>query len=159
MHSESLQMRNHSIIQNFLFCITSPSTPTALEWIFQKVCFRHLLTRCRWKNITSRNTYKWTQVLKGRRFILFANDDKQLREIDPGSDLYPFMVAARTCDLSAVCSLMRRNPSLTCQSKPLRRGRKQSRNRGKNDMNFLLLNIFDMSDPAALQDKSFSIKR
>jgi hypothetical protein len=40
--------------------------------------------------------------------------DEQVREIDPGSDLYPFMVAAsgETCDLSAVCSLLRRNPAL-----------------------------------------------
>ena len=40
--------------------------------------------------------------------------DEQVREIDPGSDLYPFMVAAsgQTCDLSAVYNLLRRNPSL-----------------------------------------------
>jgi hypothetical protein len=40
--------------------------------------------------------------------------DEQVREIDPGSDLYPFMVAAsgETCDLSAVYSLLRRNPAL-----------------------------------------------
>ena len=40
--------------------------------------------------------------------------DEQVREIDPGSDLYPFMVAAsgHTCDLSAVYNLLRRNPSL-----------------------------------------------
>jgi hypothetical protein len=40
--------------------------------------------------------------------------DEQVREIDPGNDLYPFMVAAsgETCDLSAVYSLLRRNPAL-----------------------------------------------
>jgi hypothetical protein len=40
--------------------------------------------------------------------------DEQVREIDPGSDLYPFVVAAsgETCDLSAVYSLLRRNPAL-----------------------------------------------
>jgi hypothetical protein len=40
--------------------------------------------------------------------------DEQVREIDPGSDLFPFMVAAsgQICDLSAVYSLMKRNPSL-----------------------------------------------
>ena len=40
--------------------------------------------------------------------------DEHVREIDPGSDLYPFMVAAsgQTCDLSAVYNLLRRNPSL-----------------------------------------------
>jgi len=40
--------------------------------------------------------------------------DEQVREIDPGSDLYPFMVAAsgQICDLSAVYALMKRNPSL-----------------------------------------------
>ena len=40
--------------------------------------------------------------------------DEQVREIDPGTDLYPFMVAAsgETSDLSAVYYLLRRNPSL-----------------------------------------------
>jgi hypothetical protein len=44
--------------------------------------------------------------------------DEQVREIDPGSDLYPFMVAAsgETCDLSAVYSLLRRNPALGISS-------------------------------------------
>ena len=46
--------------------------------------------------------------------------DEQVREIDPGSDLYPFMVAAsgETCDLSAVYALLRRNPSLAHRNKP-----------------------------------------
>jgi hypothetical protein len=45
--------------------------------------------------------------------------DEQVREIDPGSDLYPFMVAAsgETCDLSAVYSLLRRNPALAHRNK------------------------------------------
>jgi hypothetical protein len=49
--------------------------------------------------------------------------DEQVREIDPGSDLYPFMVAAsgQTCDLSAVYALMKRNPSLARRNKPQRR--------------------------------------
>jgi hypothetical protein len=49
--------------------------------------------------------------------------DEQVREIDPGNDLYPFMVAAsgETCDLSAVYSLLRRNPALAHRSKPKRR--------------------------------------
>jgi hypothetical protein len=49
--------------------------------------------------------------------------DEQVREIDPGSDLYPFMVAAlgQTCDLSAVYALLRRNPSLAHCNKPKRR--------------------------------------
>jgi hypothetical protein len=40
--------------------------------------------------------------------------DEQVREIDPGTDLYPFMVSAsgETSDLSAVYYLLRRNPSL-----------------------------------------------
>jgi hypothetical protein len=44
--------------------------------------------------------------------------DEQVREIDPGNDLYPFMVAAsgETCDLSAVYSLLRRNPALGISS-------------------------------------------
>jgi len=37
-------------------------------------------------------------------FFLEMRSDKQVREIDPGSDLYPFMVEAlgEMCDLSAV---------------------------------------------------------
>ena len=49
--------------------------------------------------------------------------DEQVREIDPGNDLYPFMVAAsgQTSDLSAVYNLLRRNPSLAHCNKPKRR--------------------------------------
>jgi hypothetical protein len=55
--------------------------------------------------------------------------DEQVREIDPGSDLYPFMVAAsgETCDLSAVYSLLRRNPALAHRSDPKQRRRKCKR--------------------------------
>jgi hypothetical protein len=55
--------------------------------------------------------------------------DEQVREIDPGSDLYPFMVAAsgQTSDLSAVYALLRRNPSLSHRNtgKPKRRGKRK----------------------------------
>ena len=46
--------------------------------------------------------------------------DEQVGEIDPGSDLYPFMVAAsgETYDLSAVYALLKRNPSLAHRNKP-----------------------------------------
>jgi hypothetical protein len=52
--------------------------------------------------------------------FFLAMSDEQVREIDPGSDLYPFMVAAsgETCDLSAVYALLRRNPSLAHRNKP-----------------------------------------
>jgi hypothetical protein len=55
--------------------------------------------------------------------------DEQVREIDPGSDLYPFMVAAsgQTCDLSAVYALLRRNPSLAHRNKKPKRRRKRKR--------------------------------
>jgi hypothetical protein len=55
--------------------------------------------------------------------------DEQVREIDPGNDLYPFMVAAsgETCDLSAVYSLLRRNPALAHRRKPKQRRRKRKR--------------------------------
>ena len=54
-------------------------------------------------------------------------EDEQVREIDPGSDLYPFMVAAsgETCDISAVYTLLRRNPSLAHRNKPKRAKRKR----------------------------------
>ena len=53
--------------------------------------------------------------------------DEQVREIDPGSDLYPFMVAAsgQTCDLSAVYNLLRRNPALGHCNKPKRRRKRK----------------------------------
>ncbi len=53
--------------------------------------------------------------------------DEQVREIDPGSDLYPFMVAAsgQTCDLSAVYALMKRNPSLAHRNMPKRRRKRK----------------------------------
>ena len=54
--------------------------------------------------------------------------DEQVREIDPGSDLYPFMVAAsgQTSDLSAVYALLRRNPSLAHRNnKPKRRTKRK----------------------------------
>jgi hypothetical protein len=46
-------------------------------------------------------------------FYLRMSDD-QLREIDPGNGLYPFMVAAcgNNSDLGGVYYLLRRNPSL-----------------------------------------------
>ena len=39
---------------------------------------------------------------------------EQVREIDPGGDLYPFMVAAsgETCNLSVVYPFLNRYPSL-----------------------------------------------
>ena len=53
--------------------------------------------------------------------------DEQVREIDPGSDLYPFMVAAsgQTCDLSAVYNLLRRHSSLAHRNKPKRRRKRK----------------------------------
>jgi hypothetical protein len=49
--------------------------------------------------------------------------DEQVREIDPGND----MVAAsgETCDLSAVYSLLRRNPASAHRSKPKRRRKRK----------------------------------
>jgi len=46
-------------------------------------------------------------------FFLHMSDE-QVREIDPGTDLYPFMVSDsdETSDLSAIYHLLRRNPSL-----------------------------------------------
>jgi hypothetical protein len=51
--------------------------------------------------------------------------DEQVIEIDPGND----MVAAsgETCDLSAVYSLLRRNPALAHRSEPKQRRRKRKR--------------------------------
>jgi hypothetical protein len=54
--------------------------------------------------------------------------DEQVREIDPGSDLYPFMVVAASgqiSDLSAVYTLLRRNPSLAHRNTTKRRGKRK----------------------------------
>ena len=47
-------------------------------------------------------------------YFLSTLADDHIKEIDPPTDLYPFMVAAwgNTSDLSAVYVLLRRNPSL-----------------------------------------------
>ena len=47
-------------------------------------------------------------------YFLRTLSDDQVKEIDPASDLYPFMVAAsgETSDLSAVYVLLKRNPSV-----------------------------------------------
>ena len=53
-------------------------------------------------------------------FFIRTLTDDQVREIDPVTDLYPFMVAASgdTSDLSAVYVLLRRNPSLVRGGNP-----------------------------------------
>ena len=55
----------------------------------------------------------------GLYFLHMLTDD-HVREIDPVTDLYPFMVAAsgNTSDLSAVYVLLRRNPSLVRGGNP-----------------------------------------
>ena len=62
---------------------------------------------------------KTTFKNNGLFFIRTLTDD-QVREIDPVTDLYPFMVAASgdTSDLSAVYVLLRRNPSLVRGGNP-----------------------------------------
>ena len=47
-------------------------------------------------------------------YFLQTLPDDHVREIDPVTDLYPFMVvvSGKTCNLSAVHVLSRRNPSL-----------------------------------------------
>jgi hypothetical protein len=55
-----------------------------------------------------------TKTYKNDAMFFIRMSDEQIREIDPGTDLYPFMVlaSAQTSDLSAVNYLLRRNPSL-----------------------------------------------
>jgi hypothetical protein len=55
-----------------------------------------------------------TKTYKNDAMFFIRMRDEQIREIDPGTDLYPFMVLAsdQTSDLSAVNYLLRRNPSL-----------------------------------------------
>jgi hypothetical protein len=67
------------------------------------------------------------ETYKDDPMFFLEMSDEQVREIDPGSDLYPFMVAAsgETCDLSAVYALLRRNPSLAHRNKPKRRRKRK----------------------------------
>ena len=78
----------------------------------------------------------------GLYFLHMLTDD-HVREIDPVTDLYPFMVAAsgNTSDLSAVYVLLRRNPSLVRGGNPenwstnssnRRRRRRRSSTRSSN---------------------------
>jgi hypothetical protein len=65
-------------------------------------------------------TIQQTELASGiRKFgqdsmFFLRMSDEQVREIDPGTNLHPFMIAAsgETSDLSAVYYLLRRNPSL-----------------------------------------------
>ncbi len=69
-------------------------------------------------------------------FFVGKRDD-EIAEIDPGTDLYPFMVAAsgNTSDLSAVYYLLRRNPSLVqpCERDRRKRLRSSSDGHPKNN--------------------------
>ena len=71
-------------------------------------------------------------------YFLSTLTDDHIKEIDPPTDLYPFMVAAsdNTSDLSAVYVLLRRNPSLVRGGNPedrrSRRRRRLTRNRISN---------------------------
>jgi hypothetical protein len=55
-----------------------------------------------------------TKTYKNNAMFFIRMSDDEIREIDPATDLYPFMVLAsdQTSDLSAVNFLLRRNPSL-----------------------------------------------
>jgi hypothetical protein len=55
-----------------------------------------------------------TKTYKNDAMFFICMSDEKIREIDPGTDLYPFMVLASDLksDLSAVNYLLRRNPSL-----------------------------------------------
>ena len=55
-----------------------------------------------------------TKTYKNDAMFFIRMSDEQIREIDPGTDLYPFMVLAsgQTSDLAAVNYLLRRDPSL-----------------------------------------------
>ena len=73
----------------------------------------------------------------GLYFLSTLRDD-DIKEIDPPTDLYPFMVAAsgNTSDLSAVYVLLRRNPSLVrggnIDDRFRRRRRRSTRSRHRN---------------------------
>ena len=72
-------------------------------------------------------------------YFLSTLTDDHIKEIDPPTDLYPFMVAAsdNTSDLSAVYVLLRRNPSLVSGGNPedrrSRRRRRSTRSSNNDD--------------------------
>ena len=74
-----------------------------------------------------------TKTYKNDIMFFICMSDEQIREIDPGTDLYPFMVLAsdQTSDLSALNYLLRRNPSLAHSGKKSvsKGGRKKKRKR------------------------------
>jgi hypothetical protein len=74
-----------------------------------------------------------TKTYKNNAMFFIRMRDEEIREIDPGTDLYPFMVLAsdQTSDLSAVNYLLRRNPSLAHGGKKSvsKSGRKKKRKR------------------------------
>jgi len=74
-----------------------------------------------------------TKTYKNNAMFFLRMRDEEIREIDPGTDLYPFMVLAsdQTSDLSAVNYLLRRNPSLAHGGKKSvsKGGRKKKRKR------------------------------
>jgi hypothetical protein len=74
-----------------------------------------------------------TKTYKNNAMFFIRMRDEEIREIDPGTDLYPFMVLAsdQTSDLSAVNYLLRRNPSLAHGGKKSvsKGGRKKKRKR------------------------------
>jgi hypothetical protein len=68
----------------------------------------------RGKNIAPSALASGNKTLLMILMFFLEMSDEQVRKFDPGSELYPFMVAAsgETCDLSAVYALLKRNPSL-----------------------------------------------
>ena len=72
-----------------------------------------------------------TLFKKNGLYFLHTLTDDHVREIDPVTDLYPFMVAAsgNTSDLSAVYVLLRRNPSLVRGGNPENAGTNSSNRR------------------------------
>jgi hypothetical protein len=73
------------------------------------------------------------KTLENNVMFFIRMSDEEIREIDPGTDLYPFMVLAsgQTSDLSAVNYLLRRNPSFAHSGKKSgsKGGRKKKRKR------------------------------
>jgi hypothetical protein len=84
---------------------------------------------CQGRTLHQAKLASGNKTYKDDPMFFLEMSDEQVRKIDPGSDLYPFMVAAsgEMCDLSAVYSLLRRNPALGHRNKPKRR-RKRKRN-------------------------------
>lgn len=121
IHSKPLQKSFLSKKPQYVYpSFTMSSNMLLSSWLtllrtfrLQRICVMYLDEKYIRRNLPWNVTFR-----KSARFFVGMTDD-QIAEIDPGTGLYPFMVAAPgdTSDLSAVYYLLERNPALVNNSR------------------------------------------